>query len=349
MQNGKRLRVAQMATGNVGSRSLRRIIEHPGLELVGVHVYSDDKVGIDAGELAGLKPIGVKAGNVIQQLIDLRPDCVVYMPYKTDLEEVLELLKAGINVVTTRPEFFNPSYMEPQARARVEGACRVGASSIHSTGSSPGFSTEALPLTLASLQRRLDHIEIHEYADVSSRASAELVLDGMGFGKIPGERNLARLEHLRDSFGPSLALTAQTLGLVVDDLQVEGSLAIARTDTSIAAGVVKAGTVAAQRNRVIGLNQGKPIISFSATWYVSQDVVPIDGDEWFFGATGWRILMHGDTPLDVSIGFPVSLEAYADFTPNLTAHRPINAIPFVCNARPGIVTTADLPQIIAQL
>jgi hypothetical protein len=30
---------------------------------VGVHVYSDDKVGIDAGELAGLKPIGVKAGN----------------------------------------------------------------------------------------------------------------------------------------------------------------------------------------------------------------------------------------------------------------------------------------------
>ena len=49
----RRYRVVQWATGNVGSRALRRAIEHPDLDLVGVWVHSADKVGRDAGELAG--------------------------------------------------------------------------------------------------------------------------------------------------------------------------------------------------------------------------------------------------------------------------------------------------------
>ena len=52
--------------------------------------------------------------------------------------------------------FFNPAMMEPAMRERVEAACRKGGSSIHCTGSSPGFITEALPLVLTTLQRRLD-------------------------------------------------------------------------------------------------------------------------------------------------------------------------------------------------
>jgi 4-hydroxy-tetrahydrodipicolinate reductase len=36
-------------------------------------------------------------------------------------------------------------------------------------------------------------------------------------------------------------------------------------------------------------------------------------------------------------------------SPGLTAHRPVNAVPYVVEAPPGIRTTADLPQIIANL
>ena len=56
---GRPLRVVQWATGNIGSRSLRAVIEHPALELVGVHVHSADKVGMDAGELCGTAPTGI--------------------------------------------------------------------------------------------------------------------------------------------------------------------------------------------------------------------------------------------------------------------------------------------------
>ena len=46
----KRYRVAQWATGNIGLRSLRAVIEHPQFDLVGLYVYSDAKAGRDAGE-----------------------------------------------------------------------------------------------------------------------------------------------------------------------------------------------------------------------------------------------------------------------------------------------------------
>ena len=39
------LRVVQWATGNIGSRSLRAVVEHPDLDLVGVYVHTPEKAG----------------------------------------------------------------------------------------------------------------------------------------------------------------------------------------------------------------------------------------------------------------------------------------------------------------
>ena len=63
------------------SRSLRHVIEHPDLDLVGVWVHGQDKVNKDAGELAGVGPTGVMATNSIDDVLALKPDCVLYMPH----------------------------------------------------------------------------------------------------------------------------------------------------------------------------------------------------------------------------------------------------------------------------
>ena len=97
------------------------------------------------------------------------------------------------------------------------------------------------------------------------------------------------------------------------------------------------------------MHKGKPLVNFEAIWYVSSDVDTTDGEEWTFRDSGWRVLVEGDTPLEVTIRFPVPEERYADFTPNLTAHRPVNCIPYVCAAEPGFATTLDLPQVVARL
>jgi len=176
------LRVVQWATGNIGSRSLRHIIQHPGLTLAGVYVTSAAKAGRDAGELCGLPPTGVTATNDIDEILALGADCLIYMPADCDLDQVCAILAAGMNIVATRGEFLHPGSMSPADRERVEQACAEGGTSIHGTGSSPGFISEALPLVLTSIQRRLDALTINEYADVSSRDSPEMLFDLMGFG-----------------------------------------------------------------------------------------------------------------------------------------------------------------------
>jgi hypothetical protein len=345
----RRYRVVQWATGNVGSRALRRAIEHPRLDLVGVYVHSAQKVGRDAGELAGVGRIGVAATNNIEHIIALKPDCVLYMPDRCNYDEICRLLESGANIVTTRGEFHNPARMEPAIRARVEAACQRGKTSIHSTGCSPGFVTEALPLVLATLQRSVKSISINEFADCSSRNSPAMLFNVMGFGQKPGASNQARLDHLRGSFGPSLEVTADALGLPCDSVEVSGAVAVARHDVKIAAGTVPAGTIAAQRTRVSGMRDGKTLISFTANWYVSTDVITDDGAKWDLRPSGWHLLVNGDVPLDVAITYPVTPEEYPEMTPGLTAHRPLNIVPYICEAPPGIRTSVDLPQIITKL
>jgi hypothetical protein len=340
----KRYRVVQWATGNIGTRALRAVIEHPDLELAGVYVHSKDKAGRDAGELCGIEPLGIKASNSIDEIIALRADCVLYMPQQCKFDEVIRLLAAGCNVVTTRGEFNNPAHLAPAMRARVEDACRQGNSSVHGTGSSPGFITEALPLLLSSIQRRLDHLLIEEFADLSTRNSPELLFGIMGFGGAP-KKDEWRAAYLRESFGPSLRLAAEAMGLGFDSIEAEGEVAVARRDVTIAAGKLAAGTVAAQRTTVRGMRGGKPLISFSANWYCTAEVEP----DWALRPTGWHLVVDGDTPLDVAIGFPVPPERWAMVSPGLTAHRAVNAIPYVCDAAPGMRSSIDLPQIIARL
>ncbi len=338
----QRLRVVQWATGNIGTQSLRSVIEHPDLDLAGLYVHSADKVGRDAGELCGLPTAGVAATGSLDEVIALGADCVIYMPAALNAAEVCAILESGANIVTTRGEFHRPASMEPALRSAVEAACRAGGTSIHSTGSSPGFITEALPIVLSSLQRRLDHLEINEYAYMASRNSPGLLFDVMGFGRPPGPADQRRANHLKAAFGPSLQLLADAVGLPLDEVEAHATVAATRNGVDIAAGRLEAGTVAAQRTTVTGLRAGRPLITFHATWYCATDLEV----DWDLRSTGWRVVVDGDTPLDVAITFPVDEERMAATTPGYTAHRAVNAVAVVCAAEPGIRTTVDLPQII---
>jgi 4-hydroxy-tetrahydrodipicolinate reductase len=112
--------------------------------------------------------------------------------------------------------------------------------------------------------------------------------------------------------------------------------------TEIVAGVVEAGTLGGMRITISGMRGGKLLLRFRANWYVTAD---IDVDCGLMHS-GWRIRVDGDTPLDVTIRFPVTLEEYPLMSPCLTAHPAVNAAAAVCAAAPGIRTSLDLPQIV---
>jgi 4-hydroxy-tetrahydrodipicolinate reductase len=223
----------------------------------------------------------------------------------------------------------------------VLDACSRGGASVYATGSSPGFITDALPLALLSLQRRVESIEIDEYANLSQRDSPHMLFVQMGFGQPLASYDPKRSSFLLGAFSPSLGVLAAAAGRPVDTWSCNGEVAAARLTTTLAAGELPAGTIAAQRTIIVGQCDGADVVRFTPTWYCTTDIEPA----WELRPTGWRVRVRGDAPFDVGLEFPIPLEQLGAFTPAYTANRPVNAVPYVCAAPPGILSTADLPPI----
>ena len=222
-------------------------------------------------------------------------------------------------------------------------ACEKGNSSVWASGSDPGFITETLPMALLSVQRRVDLIEIEEFGDLSHRPSAHMVMEQMRFGKPLSEFDPERRKnHLFGEYQPPLTVLADVAGFTIDEWTAEGGVAAAKQDVTIVAGEIKAGTAAAQRIVIHGRSGGVDRVRFTQYGFVERDVEP----DWGLQPTGWRIRIHGDAPFDVSMPFPVPLDDLASFVPAFNANGPVNAIPYVCAAPPGMLTTEDLPHIL---
>ena len=156
MANTRRYRVVQWTTGNVGKSSVQAIAANPTLELVGCYAWSPDKVGRDVGELCGIDPLGVTATDDVDALLALKPDCVVYNPMWMDTDELVRILSAGVNVVSTAA-FITGHNLGP-GRDRIEEACRRGGATMFGTGISPGFA-ELLAIVTATICDRVDKVD----------------------------------------------------------------------------------------------------------------------------------------------------------------------------------------------
>jgi 4-hydroxy-tetrahydrodipicolinate reductase len=350
-------RVVQWATGNTGQRALREVIRDRSLDLVGVLVYDSGKDGTDAGQLCGEGPTGVTATTNRDAILQLETDCCIYMPRATGrgqtragltedelVEDVVALLGKGTNIVTTCSDLFARGVrLSGPNRARVLEGCEKGNASVWASGSDPGFITETLPLALLSVQRRVELIEIEEFGDLSRRPSPHMVMEQMRFGKPLAEFDPDRRKnHLFGEYQPPLSVLADLAGFQIDEWTAEGGVAAAMRDLTIVASEIKAGTAAAQRVVVQGRSDGIDRVRFTQYGFVAMDVEP----DWGLQPTGWRVRVHGDAPFDVSLPFPVPLEDLGAYVPAFNANGPVNAVPYVCAAPPGLLTTVDLPHML---
>ena len=342
----KTYRVVQWAAGTVGRCAMRAVIRHPKMELVGLKVFSDSKVGQDIGRLAGLdKSVGINATQSLEEVIASKPDCVLYMQEGFYIDDMCRLLEAGINLVTTRSEFFNTKAMNAEHWQRLEAACQKGSSSLFATGSSPGFITVVMPLAMLYMSRRLDCLTIDEYADVPATCSLEMITQVMGFGSAPLEGGVhpLMLEHMSEGFAQSLTTVADVCGIKLDGFESKGEVALAEQPIPLSDDfVIEKATVAALRITVAGMRDGKPVLKFRANWYCSQDV----DQDWDLKEMGWRVNIETDTPMLLDITFPrIEDQVLSEQMAGHTAHPAVNAIPYVCEAKPGICTNLDMPHI----
>jgi hypothetical protein len=323
--------------------ALRHFIENPIFELVGVLVTNPEKVGKDAGELAGLPPTGVLATNDVEKIIALEADGVHYAPLKSDVDMICRLLGSGKNVASVGGPFSPQHY--PAQFEKIEAACRVGGVSYHACGVHPGFSGDILPLTLTRLMNRIDHIQVYEFID--KLRNPMIYTEVMGFGRDPDEL-LARPSRSPEApyaFAQSMTLVAEGLGKKIEKLTTKLEVAKATKDIPYSvgvglpvSGVIRKGTVAGQHYEWTAWADGAPLITYHFYWSMRPDTDP----KWDLDSR-YQVVIEGDPPLEVRLMSRPDADGVRPFLGlPWTGLLGATALPAVCDAKPGVVTHIDL-------
>jgi hypothetical protein len=338
-------RVVQWGTGNVGAHAIAGIDANPHLELVGLWVSSKEKVGKDAGELAGMgRSLGITATNNVDALLALKPDCIVYAAASDNrpaeaAADYERFLKAGVNVVATGPVML---IMPPESGlgATLDKVAKEAGKSLWVNGLDPGFANDTLPMVLTGLCRRIDKVhctEIFNYGTYDQPAT----LRSMGFGQpkdftpqitVPGV--------LSRTFGGTVRQIAAGLGLTLDSITDSAERAYATKDFETVV-PIKAGTGAGVRFKICGNKCGREVIVIEHVTRMHDDVAP----EWPqpVGHGCYRVAVEGDPSFMLDLRMSDGRGDHVNAACLATGMKIINAVPAVVEARPGHLSIYDLP------
>jgi hypothetical protein len=338
-------RVVQWTTGNVGRRSVRAIAANPELELVGCYVWSDEKVGRDAGALAGISDLGVIATNDVDALIALAPDCVSYNPMWPDVDELCRILEAGINVSSTAA-FITGHALGDDSRQRIEQACQRGGVSMFGSGMNPGFAN-LLGLVSAGICDRIDKISVLESVDSTGYASPETELP-IGFAQPITNPELPDMVRRGTAvFGDAVRMMADALHVEVDDVVCESNFAVATRDLDLGYMKIGEGCVAGIEASWQGRVDDATVVDLKVRWRKGQHLEP----DWEL-EHGYLVEIEGQpcvkTKLEIRPPHDFEAKSFEDFMQLgmiITSLPAVNAIPAVCAAPAGIRSYADLPLI----
>lgn len=344
------IRVVVWATGGVGSIAIDAVHRRPDLELVGVWVHSPDKVGRDAGELAGGPPVGVTATDDADALIALQPDCVVYTASGPQRDagavpDYLRLLEAGVNVVSTTSTslVYPPAYFAKEWREQLEVAAKSGDASFYASGIFPGFGSDQLALLLSTQSKSIRCVTVTEVALNDHYPVASVMMDGMGFGRpLDFEPMLKTPGFIEMAWSAPIHLMAQGLGVEVEAIRGTLDRRLTERDIDVAFGTIPAGTCGAVCTRAAGIVDGREAIVIVHIIRMARDVAP----DWLnseHDAT-YRVDIEGDPDIHCAMTLGEAEGHGAGRSAmTATAMRVVNAIPYVVDAPAGLLSSLDLP------
>ncbi|MDG4667899.1 dihydrodipicolinate reductase [Mycobacterium sp. 236(2023)] len=341
-------RVVHAGTGLTGREALRAIIEDPALELVGVHVSTPAKVGVDAGDLCGMPVTGVMATDKWDEILALAPACVCYCATAVRREpdavgDFVRLLEAGINVVAISviPMVYPPT-APPGWFAALQEATQRGRSTFYATGSEPGVLSLNVPTALLACAGRVDSYRMDEYALGLDESYPiwDVLHESMGFGKPDGHvpTRIASGKVSAD-WETVVRYIADMLGLTLDRVEVDWETELAPDDLPTAVGVIARGTICAHRWQLAGMVDDRPVVAVQYFATVSTTPWP---ERWPRpeGATTHAALVyrvHGRPQMSMQLTLDPHLpDDGANPGIVATAMAAVNAMPAVIHAPFGV-------------
>ena len=346
-------KVIVWATGGVGRYAIRTIVDRPDFELAGVWVHSPAKDGKDAGELAGIAPLGVRATRDVDALLATDADCVVYAgpaasrPREAQ-QDFCRILESGKSIVTTSLPglVYGRGSLPERYLGPIRKACERGRSAIFSSGIEPGFGCDLFPIALMTMSHKVYRVRGTEIYDYSRYPGAWDMRELFGLGQpMSYTGGLKQPGAIKVGWGAAVTMVADALGVELDELREVCEFAPAPRRIETATGVIEPGTVAGVRFELAGVVDGEEVIVIEHCDRAAEDVAP----HWPKSRNGgwqgtFRVQIDGEPSFDAE--FEVGYRAGEDENDHgllATGMRAVNAIPWVCEASPGIVDALHLP------
>jgi 2,4-diaminopentanoate dehydrogenase len=338
-------RVIQWGTGAVGKYCIQRTLELPFLEQVGARVFSDAKDGQDVGEIAHLKPTGIKAVKDKTAIYAADADIVLYTPLVVDLDDICDILASGKDLIT--PSGF--VFLSDQAvLGRINAACEKGGSTMYAAGIHPGFAGDRVPLVLSALCRRIDKVTVYELVSMADMTeSPDLIFGYLGFNmdaETAAKTPPPLLGTMSTIFKQSMQLLAAGLGIEIESFRTSHEYALTTEDSYTTPGLIKKGHVGGQHFNYEALVGDRTVIEFKTYWRMADKLEPA----WDQPMKGLTYVVEIDGDPGVRCVFEPVGERPAELGLIWTAMLVMNAIPEVCKAPPGFKTTLELPLITAK-
>jgi 4-hydroxy-tetrahydrodipicolinate reductase len=133
-------------------------------------------------------------------------------------------------------------------------------------------------------------------------------------------------------------MVCDAIGADVDEVTFDHKFALTEEPYDSASGRFEIGTVSAARAGYTAWSNGRAIFELRFVWRNTDAVAP----DWPTGDGRWILDVQGEPRIQTEVQVSTTYDS-TRATSIMTAQAPINAIPSVCAARPGVLTHLDLP------
>ena len=323
-----RIRVIQYGLGPIGSAIARHVVERPGLGLVGAVDIDPAKVGKDVGEVIGLdRPLGFMVADRLEEVLArMEADLVLHATSSyIDLfkDQILEILEAGLDVVSTAEELSFPWLAHPEEAIEIDAVAKRVGKTVLATGVNPGFVMDSLPLNLTAICQRIDRIEVTRVINATTRRGPfqAKIGSGMTVKDFRAKMDGSRIGHV--GMPESVGMVFDTLGKKL--VRYESSI-----EPMVADRPIKTEHLEVQPGEVRGLKQVARAYTDEGEFMTLTFIAALDE-----GDNGDTIKITGKPDLEVKLK-----GANGDIA---TVAIAVNAIRRVREAAAGLVTMRDLP------
>ncbi len=325
----KKMNAVQFGLGPIGQLCAKTILQKHSdrIDLVGAVDIDPSKVGKDLGELLGIDKTGIIVEDDIKKILKKHKVDVVFhttTSFMSDVkEQLIELIKMKLNVVSSTEELFFPWFRNGQVASEIDNLAKKYKVRVLGTGVNPGFVMDVLPAVLTQVCTNVKRIRVERVVNASKRRLPLQLKIGAGLkvSDFKAKKATGKFGHI--GLVESLQFLAYILDIQLDEVREDLKPIVTKKTVKTQYLIVQKGKVAGIHHTAVGIKDGNEVITLDLKMYV--------GDHKDYDA----VYIDGEPPIKMKILNGI-------FGDVATVGSLINCAYLIFNSKPGLLTAADI-------